>query len=467
MAIDNIIAAGIQPATPIMSPMQTMGGLMQLRGQMADQSLREAQMSEVRQRQQNEKLRADQINLELKDTNSFGEIQKDAGLMRKFAETGDVSMFHQAGIRPEFIDKLVTGRTARISGLQTETTNGLKIKKDATDQIVETGDGILGPLPGNKPVDVATANIRYQGALPKLKELAMLAGYDPSKLPGNITSLDQIRGVLSGLNIDAGLYDAELKRKRATSEAEKAASDALTSQADAAIKGKVNVGTSELGVSENQRVQNEANAETRAEQKRRDDETYRHNLQTERAAFMNASKEAKPKAVPATVIKGLAANTQMLSTIDEALDALDPKKGGDPGAVGFKGLLSDTILNRVDPKGTTARALLARLAAQEFHDFSGAAVTPSEAARLKPFLPSVNDDVETVRTKLATMRKQIQGLNEAQREAYAEGFQALPGDKAAASKAGDGHVIDIGGKHYRYKGSGDTADLKNYTEVSK
>ena len=107
MAIDNIIAAGIQPATPIMSPMQTMGGLMQLRGQMADQALREAQMAEVRQRQQNEKLRGDQINLELKDTNSFAEIQKDAGLMRKFAETGDVSMFHQAGIRPEFIEKLV------------------------------------------------------------------------------------------------------------------------------------------------------------------------------------------------------------------------------------------------------------------------------------------------------------------------------------------------------------------------
>ena len=170
---------------------------------------------------------------------------------------------------------------------------------------------------------------------------------------------------------------------------------------------------------------------------------------------MNASREAKPKAVPATVIKGLAANTQMLSTIDEAMDALDPKKGGDPSAVGFKGLVPDTILNRVDPKGTTARAFLARLAAQEFHDFSGAAVTPSEAARLKPFLPSVNDDVETVRTKLAAMRKQIQGLNEAQREAYAEGFQALPGDKAAA-KAGAsssshkvGDTVQIGDKRIK------------------
>ena len=211
-----------------MSPMQTMGGLMQLRGQMADQSLREAQMSEVRQRQQNEKLRGDQLNLELKDANNFAEIQKDAGLMRKFAETGDVSMFHQKGISPAFIDKLVEGRGKRITGIQTQTVTGQAIKKNATEQMIATGDGIMAPMAGGKPVDIATANSRYQGALPRLKELALLRGDDPAKLPGSITSLEQIRGVMSGLNLEAGLFDAELKRneqqektKKATIEAEK------------------------------------------------------------------------------------------------------------------------------------------------------------------------------------------------------------------------------------------------------
>jgi hypothetical protein len=28
-----------------------------------------------------------------------------------------------------------------------------------------------------------------------------------------------------------------------------------------------------------------------------------------------------------------------------------------------------------------------------------------------------------------------------------------------------GHVIALGGKQYRYNGSGDTADMKNYTEL--
>ena len=211
-----------------MSPMQTMGGLMQLRGQMADQSLREAQMSEVRQRQQNEKLRGDQLNLELKDANNFAEIQKDPSLMRQFAETGDVSMFHQKGISPAFIDKLVEGRGKRITGIQTQTVTGQAIKKNATEQMIATGDGIMAPMAGGEPVDIATANSRYQGALPRLKELALLRGDDPAKLPGSITSLEQIRGVMSGLNLEAGLFDAELKRneqqektKKATIEAEK------------------------------------------------------------------------------------------------------------------------------------------------------------------------------------------------------------------------------------------------------
>ena len=233
MAIDQIIAGTDQPTTPLMSPMQTIGGLMQLRGQMADQSLREAQMAEVRQRQQNEKLKGDQINLELKDANNFAEIQKDPSLMRQFAETGDVSMFHQKGISPAFIEKLVEGRGKRITGIQTETVTGQAIKKNATEQMIATGDGIMAPMAGGKPVDIATANSRYQGALPRLKELALLRGDDPAKLPGSIASLEEIQGVLSGLNLEAGLYDAGLKRAEQKAKTDEQAALAKKNTTDA------------------------------------------------------------------------------------------------------------------------------------------------------------------------------------------------------------------------------------------
>ena len=250
------------PAAKIDTPFQTIGGLMQLRGQMADQSLREAQMAEVRQRQQNEKLRGDQLNLELKDANNFAEIQKDAGLMRKFGETGDVSMFHQKGISPAFIEKLSEGRGKRITGMQAETVTGQAIKKNATEQMIATGDGIMAPMAGGKPVDIATANSRYTGALPRLKELALLRGDDPAKLPGSITSLEQIQGVMSGLNLDAGLYDAGLKRTEETAKRDKAV-------AEAEIELKKNVGTDAQGLTPKDRADidqhNAATANARAQ----------------------------------------------------------------------------------------------------------------------------------------------------------------------------------------------------------
>jgi hypothetical protein len=49
------------------------------------------------------------------------------------------------------------------------------------------------------------------------------------------------------------------------------------------------------------------------------------------------------------------------------------------------------------------------------------------------------------------------------KDVYETGYKHPYGQE---SGAGGGHVIAIGGKHYRYNGSGDTADLKNYTEVA-
>lgn len=439
MAIDQIIAGVDQPATPIMSPMQTMGGLMQLRGQMADQSLREAQMAEVRQRQQNEKLKGDQINLDQTDQKFIQALSPEDHAK---IYSGNISSLY-GKVQQSTIENVLKSVDEHVNKLATNDGLQLKNQGDALGQLSAIVVNLGLPNKDGTAPDAATINSQYQSVKGQLPNLLKLAGIN-SPPPDTIDSPEKLRELEVQLRAAKAATDYAVQRKLDTANAERAF-------ADAAIARKLNTGTSALGVSEVQRMEQEANDATRAEQKRRDDETYRHNLQTERAAFMNASREEKPKAVPATVIKGLAANTQMLSTIDEALDALDPKKSGDPGAVGFKGLLSDTILNRLDPKGTTARALLARLAAQEFHDFSGAAVTPSEAARLKPFLPSVNDDVETVRTKLATMRKQIQGLNEAQREAYAEGFQALPGDKATAKagSAGASHKV------------GDTVQFRN------
>jgi|TARA_R110000868_G_scaffold341748_3_gene602570 hypothetical protein len=428
MAIDNIIAAGIQPTTPIMSPMQSIGGLMQLRGQMADQALREAQMSEVRQRQQGEKLKADQANRDLTDQNTIQALSpEDHAKMY----SGDLSVLH-GKVQPTTMQSIQKAVDEHVNKLTANDKLNLENRASALGQLKETAVNLGAPMADGKEPDAGTINSRYQSARAGFAPLLKLAGIQ-SPLPASITTPEELRNIQVQLHAAESAVTTALNRKKLNADAEKAIADVEKAQADAEIAGKVNTGTSPLGVSEVQRMEQEGKTAEAAERKRRDDETYRHNLQTERAAFMNASREAKPKAVPASVIKGIAANTQMLSTIQQALDALDPKKGGDPDAVGFKGYIPDTMLNRIDEKGTTARGLLARVAAQEFHDFSGAAVTASEAARLKPFLPSVNDDIKTVRTKLESLKKQVEGLNSFQREAYAEGFQKLPEGKVESS----------------------------------
>jgi len=85
--------------------------------------------------------------------------------------------------------------------------------------------------------------------------------------------------------------------------------------------------------------------------------------------------------------------------------------------------------------------------------------------------------------KLITNLKEIDGLLEGKQKAYETQWKSaapapsivspvpiISSDAAAArakirgEAAGGAHVIEIGGVHYTYNGSGDTADLKNYTK---
>ena len=131
------------------------------------------------------------------------------------------------------------------------------------------------------------------------------------------------------------------------------------------------------------------------------------------AATARARRLDELKPIPANINTGISENLQAVRKIDNALNALDPKKGGDPNATGFKNLIPDSILNRLDPTGTSARGLIADIGSLKIHDRSGAAVTAAETPRLKPFIPSATDDLPTIKTKLANFRNEyFQMLND-------------------------------------------------------
>ena len=134
---------------------------------------------------------------------------------------------------------------------------------------------------------------------------------------------------------------------------------------------------------------------------------------------------AKLKDVPPTVNTAMTQNQIVLNKLDR-IDNLLVKT---PDATGIlKGITPGIILNRFDKEGTALRAALTELAATKVHDLSGAAVSASEFGRLKPFLPQPTDDSDTIKTKLAGMKAEIQDIMNATNSIYSEdqGYKPIP-----------------------------------------
>ncbi len=112
------------------------------------------------------------------------------------------------------------------------------------------------------------------------------------------------------------------------------------------------------------------------------------------------------KPLEASTRNKIATNKQTEQNITKALGSLVNNRQ----AVGLdrgRGI-SDAIDQRADPQGVEVRALIANIGSMVFHDRSGAAVSVSEAARLKPFIPSIRDTPEAIVQKLRSLRQAIQ-----------------------------------------------------------
>jgi hypothetical protein len=236
MAIDNIIAAGIQPATPIMSPMQTMGGLMQLRGQMADQSLREAQMVEVRQRQQNEKLRGDQINLDQTDQKYIQALSPEA-----YAQiySGNLSGLY-GKVQQSTIENVLKSVDEHVNKLATNDGLQLKNQGDALGQLSSIVVNLGLPNKDGTAPDAGTINSQYQSVKGQLPNLLKLAGIN-SPPPDTIDSPEQLRQFEVQLRSAKAATDYAVQRKLDTANADKAI-------AEARLAVKKEVGTNAQGL---------------------------------------------------------------------------------------------------------------------------------------------------------------------------------------------------------------------------
>ncbi len=117
----------------------------------------------------------------------------------------------------------------------------------------------------------------------------------------------------------------------------------------------------------------------------------------------NGNQIEKKVNVPQYVVEGVINNAKSLSSIDAALKSLETPEG--KNAVGWKGYLPNSALNRMYPEGTDTRANISDVGSLILHDRSGAAVTAAESPRLMPFIPLATDDDVTAKKKLTRFRQ--------------------------------------------------------------
>jgi hypothetical protein len=108
--------------------------------------------------------------------------------------------------------------------------------------------------------------------------------------------------------------------------------------------------------------------------------------------------EKPPDFAPATVVGGMLGNATGQSKLVKALANLTTQSS----SVGFIANTPEWLLQRADPEGVQLRSDISDIAGHQFHDLSGAAISPSEAARLK-FIPSEHDTAAALKTKMERM----------------------------------------------------------------
>jgi hypothetical protein len=149
---------------------------------------------------------------------------------------------------------------------------------------------------------------------------------------------------------------------------------------------------------------------------------------------------AKPTKLTASQQKAYDDSDVLLGHIDNALEFIK----ANPNAVGYKTVIPDIALSKIDPEGVQTRAAVAGLSAERVHQLSGAAVSPAEFARLRPYLPASGDTAEAAAKKLTSLRGEVERI----KAAHARGpTMSNPNAKAPVASA-TGERKTIGGKNY-------------------
>ncbi len=301
-----------QPA----SPLQTIGGLIGLRGQMSEMALRQAQTEQARQQQQLIAVEQQQKNRDLADQNALGAKMNDPAFTGEFYAGGERTQKALAGLnlQGKTIENAVTHVNDTIAKQALIDKDTLGNQAAASAQLEKIGQNILQGDSEGKPADLDTANSRWQSASPEIARLAKLAGIK-NQLPGTFGSLDEVQNGLASIRALTSAKEAALAQKKTQAEtaASLAQADKAKADADQAIAQAANLRATLPKAEADARVAKlEADfAATHGGIKPAEAETQRHNKAEE--AVHQGELGIKEKTFNATLGSGLDVNGQPLS----------------------------------------------------------------------------------------------------------------------------------------------------------
>lgn len=145
------------------------------------------------------------------------------------------------------------------------------------------------------------------------------------------------------------------------------------------------------------------------------------------------------KTLPAAQIDKFAMLSD-LETAARSLPALIDAQGGNVGTGPIAGRVPDFLKSG---KGVNTRAVISSIEGQYLNLLSGAAVSPSEAARLEPFIPNQRDDEQRVKAKAVAFANRLRQILKAKRDAFRKAGYAVDEDGEGDSTDGDNAFADL------------------------
>lgn len=306
MALDTAIPLQVQ-APQIASPLQNIGGLMQLKGQMAEIALRNQQIETSKQ---NAADIAEQVQKRKRENDAQAKLSTILADPANHAKirNGDLSPLWESGASPDVVNTVATG-------LNTAYQKALDLSKDQA-AFHATGRGLVkDAIEGIDPKDDAIAAQQFNGAMQVIGKdhPELTQGFTPLQAGPNfrqqVKDIAANNSVAHAMLVDQAAQDkSKADTAKLTADAGKATADAYKTTAllpgEIAAQGTKNdqdsltlAGTSKTGVT--------------AKDQATEAETLRHNKKTE--GVSGAELALKQKQFDATFGSGLDVNGQPLS----------------------------------------------------------------------------------------------------------------------------------------------------------